>query len=48
LHHTANDTLDKIRPERINQSTAVYAVFTYLAAELNGDYRAITNKTGTK
>jgi carboxypeptidase Q len=40
LHHTPDDTLDKIRPERINQSTAVYAVFAYLAAELGGDYRA--------
>jgi hypothetical protein len=39
LHHTADDTLDKIKPERLNQSTATYAVFTYLAAELNGNYR---------
>lgn len=40
FHHTADDTFDKIKPERINQSAAVYAVFTYLAAELGGDYRA--------
>lgn len=40
LHHTADDTLDKIVPARINQTTAAYAVFTYLAAELDGDYRA--------
>jgi acetylornithine deacetylase/succinyl-diaminopimelate desuccinylase-like protein len=40
LHHTPDDTFDKIRPERINQSAAVYAVFTYLVAELGGDYRA--------
>lgn len=39
LHHTADDTLDKIQPERINQSTAAFAVFAYLAAELGGDYR---------
>ena len=39
FHHTADDTFDKIKPERINQSTAAYAVFTYLAAELGGDYR---------
>ena len=39
LHHTPDDTLDKIKPERINQSTAAYAVFTYLAAELDGNYR---------
>ena len=40
LHHTPDDTLDKIVPARINQTTAAYAVFTYLAAELDGDYRA--------
>jgi carboxypeptidase Q len=45
LHHTPEDTLDKIKPERINQSTAVYAVFTYLAAELDGDYRAPAPKS---
>ena len=40
FHHSADDTFDKLLPERINQTTAVYAVFTYLAAELDGDYRA--------
>ena len=40
VHHAPDDTLDKIRPERLNQSTAAYAVFAYLAAELSGDYRA--------
>ena len=40
FHHTADDTFDKINPERINQSTAAYAVFAYLAAELEADYRA--------
>jgi len=39
LHHTADDTLDKIKPERLNQSTAAYVVFTYLAAELPADFR---------
>jgi Zn-dependent M28 family amino/carboxypeptidase len=46
LHHTANDTVDKIRPERINQSAAAYAVFLYLSAELDGNYRArVTDST---
>jgi hypothetical protein len=40
LHHTADDTLDKIKPERLNQSTAAYTVFAYLVAEVDGDYRA--------
>jgi hypothetical protein len=44
LHHTADDTLDKIKPERLNQSTAAYTVFTYLAAELGGDYRVLPTK----
>jgi len=39
LHHTPDDTFDKVKPERLNQSTATYVAFTYLAAELNGDYR---------
>ena len=39
LHHTPDDTFDKVKPERINQSTAAYVAFTYLAAELAGDYR---------
>ena len=48
LHHTPDDTFDKVKPERINQSTAAYVAFTYLAAELNGDYRqpaAVPNAT---
>ena len=49
LHHTPDDTLDKIEPKRINQSTAAYAVFTYLAAELDGNYRpAATTSAITK
>ncbi len=40
FHHTPNDTLDKIESKRLNQSAAAYTVFTYLAAELSGDYRA--------
>ena len=39
LHHTPDDTLDKVQPERINQSAAAYVAFTYLAAELDGNYR---------
>lgn len=38
-HHTPDDTLDRIERKRLNQATAAYAAFTYLAAELDGDYR---------
>ena len=33
LHHTANDTLDKIDPREIAQNVAAYVTFAYLAAE---------------
>lgn len=33
LHHTADDTLDKIDPADIQQNVAAYATFAYLAAE---------------
>lgn len=32
LHHTDNDTLDKIDPEALNQNVAAYAVLAWLAA----------------
>jgi Zn-dependent M28 family amino/carboxypeptidase len=38
LHHTADDTLDKIDPKALAQNVAAYAVFAYLAAEADGDF----------
>ena len=38
LHHTANDTLDKVDPKALNQNVAVYAVAAYLAAQADGDF----------
>ena len=38
LHHNADDTLDKIDPKDLAQNVAAYAVFTYLAAEADGDF----------
>lgn len=32
LHHTSDDTLDKVVPENLSQNTAAYVVFAYLAA----------------
>ena len=37
-HHTANDTLDKIDRDELNQNVAVYAVFAYMAAQARGDF----------
>ena len=35
---TANDTLDKIDPKELAQNVAVYAAWTYLAAQAEGDF----------
>ena len=37
-HHTANDTLDKIDPRQLAQNVAVYATFSYMAAQADGDF----------
>lgn len=33
VHHTADDTLDKVQASKLNQSTAAYASFIWLAAQ---------------
>ncbi|MFT3791655.1 MAG: M20/M25/M40 family metallo-hydrolase [Rudaea sp.] len=38
IHHTSNDTLDKIVPKEIAQNAAVYAVYAYMAAQAEGDF----------
>jgi carboxypeptidase Q len=40
LHHTANDTFDKIKPDDIAQNVAAYAAFAWMAANLDGHFRA--------
>ena len=37
-HHTANDTLDKIDPKELAQNVAVYAAFSYMAAQADGNF----------
>ncbi|GAB2535555.1 M20/M25/M40 family metallo-hydrolase [Rhodanobacter koreensis] len=37
-HHTSNDTLDKIDPKELAQNVAVYATFSYMAAQADGDF----------
>ena len=37
-HHTANDTLDKVDPEALDQQVAAYAVLAWLAAEADVDF----------
>ncbi len=38
IHHTANDTLDKIDPRDLDQNVAVYAAFAWIAAQADGDF----------
>lgn len=40
LHHTPDDTLDKINPDAMRQNVAAYAAFAYLAAETGWNFRA--------
>ena len=39
LHHTPDDTLDKVDPSDIKQNVAVWAAMIYLASEMEGDFR---------
>lgn len=38
IHHTDNDTLDKIDPAALNQNTAAYAVMAWLVAQSELDF----------
>ena len=38
LHHTPDDTLDKIDPDALAQNAAAYTVFAFLAAEADGGF----------
>ncbi|MBB5517821.1 M20/M25/M40 family metallo-hydrolase [Amphiplicatus metriothermophilus] len=39
LHHTADDTLDKVEPEALKQNVAAWAATVYLASEMEGGFR---------
>jgi Zn-dependent M28 family amino/carboxypeptidase len=38
LHHTANDTFDKVDPQLVRLNVAAYAVIAYLAAQAEGGF----------
>ncbi len=49
LHHTPDDTFDKIDPEKFRQNVAAYAVFGYLAADMGWNFRRTeAEPTGTE
>ena len=39
LHHTANDTLDKIDPEQLSQNVAAWAALIWLIADSDVEFR---------
>ena len=39
LHHTPDDTFDKVDPEHMRQNLAAWTVFTFIAAEWPGSFR---------
>lgn len=41
LHHTADDTLDKIDPAQLSQNVAAWAALVYLVADSDVDFRAM-------
>lgn len=45
LHHTADDTLDKIDPEQLSQNVAAWAALVYLIADSDVDFRAMRPAT---
>lgn len=40
-HHTADDTLNKVRPDELAQNVAAWASFIYLVADSDIDFRAL-------
>ncbi len=46
LHHTADDTLDKIDPEQMSQNVAAWAALVWLIADSDVDFRAMRPAEG--
>ncbi len=44
LHHTPDDTLDKIVPDELAQNVAAYAALVYLMAELDVEFRTVSEQ----
>jgi Zn-dependent M28 family amino/carboxypeptidase len=48
LHHTPDDTLDKIKPDELAQNIAAYAALVYLAAESDVEFRTLETVSDTE
>lgn len=44
LHHTADDTLDKVKPDELAQNVAVWAAFLYTVANSDIDFRKLSQE----
>ena len=47
LHHTANDTLDKIDSAALSQNVAAWVSLVWLSADSDVDFRSLANASGT-
>ena len=47
IHHTPDDTLDKVDPAELAQNIAVWASFAWLAADSDVDFRALSAAAGS-
>jgi hypothetical protein len=45
LHHSADDTLDKVKPENLAQNVAVWSAFLYTVANSDIDFRLSAQET---
>jgi Zn-dependent M28 family amino/carboxypeptidase len=48
LHHSADDTLDKVKPEELSQNVAVWAAFLYTVANSDIDFRKLAQEETPK
>ncbi len=46
-HHTPDDTLDKIKPDELNQNVAVYATAAYFAGNTPGEFGKLAPRSRT-
>jgi carboxypeptidase Q len=48
IHHTANDTLERIDPAALSQNVAAWTSLTWLAADSDVDFRAIRKSAAAR
>jgi hypothetical protein len=48
LHHSADDTLDKVKPDELAQNVAVWAAFLYTVANSDIDFRQPAQEAASK